>query len=316
MWTSPPSYQWGPRPAERSSGTSITRCIKLGDCPGLCCVGWNGQVNWQGMWCPLKNCLRQKEDKLPRGWREPELADTSPRWSKTPQRGRGTLAKNELAKVREAHQRALATTIALEEKIERLSQSFTRGWLDACAHSWSHNRQRRRSSGQSRRHCRALLEDSPTHSPAHSPHHWEDKEAEWPFLEFNLGVPPELGLDVKHFFGKSANESREDGGSNFPSEPPAQEYERWVEWRGQVVNMPSWWWELGKIPEEGNFQELAQKIQASFELPQQMSKMHDVENYYLAPLAPKCLCQKDFLSLPDPMFPCWDIRVEQLENLV
>ena len=38
-------------------------------------------------------------------------------------------------KVREAHQRALATTIALEEKIERLSQSITRDWSDAHAPS-------------------------------------------------------------------------------------------------------------------------------------------------------------------------------------
>ena len=45
-----------------------------------------------------------------------------------------------------------------------------------------------------------------------------------------------------------------------------------------------------------------------------MSEIHDFENYYLAPLAPKCLYQKDFLSLPDPKFPCWDIREEQLEK--
>ena len=54
----------------------------------------------------------------------------------------------------------------------------------------------------------------------------------------------------------------------FTSEPPAEEYERWVEWRRQAVDTPTWWQELGKIPEVGNFQELAQKIQASFKLPQ------------------------------------------------
>ena len=32
------------------------------------------------------------------------------------------------------------------------------------------------------------------------------------------------------------------------------------------------------------------------------------------PLAPKCLCQKDFLLLPDPMFPCQDIREEQVDE--
>ena len=54
----------------------------------------------------------------------------------------------------------------------------------------------------------------------------------------------------------------------------------------------------------------------SFELPKRMSEIHDVEDYYLAPPAPKCLCQKDFLSLPDPKFPCQDIREEQLEKTV
>ena len=63
-----------------------------------------------------------------------------------------------------------------------------------------------------------------------------------------------------------------------------------------------------RILEVRNFQELAQKIWASFELPQRMSKIHNVENYYLTPLVPKCLCQKDFLLPSDPKFPCQDIR--------
>ena len=47
-----------------------------------------------------------------------------------------------------------------------------------------------------------------------------------------------------------------------------------------------------------------------------MSKLHNVENYCLAPLASKCLHQKDFLPLPDPKFPCWDIQEGQLEKTV
>ena len=80
--------------------------------------------------------------------------------------------------------------------------------------------------------------------------------------------------------------------------------------------MPDWWQELAEIPEVDDYWELAQMIQASFKLPWQMSKLHDVENYYLAPPAPPCLCQKDFLPLPNPKFPCQDIREEQLEKTV
>ena len=83
-----------------------------------------------------------------------------------------------------------------------------------------------------------------------------------------------------------------------------------------MVSTPSCWWELGKIPDVDNVQELAQKIQASFELPQWMSKIYDIENYYLAPPAPNCLHQKDFLSLLDPRFPCQDIQEEQVKKTI
>ena len=218
----------------------------------------------------------------------------------------GTLAKTQLAEVREAHWRALATTITLEEKIEQLSQSLTRDYPDAHAPSQSWDQWRRRSWGQSRRHYKALPESSHADSPAHSPPWWEDEEA-----GFNLGPPLELGPDVKCFLHGPAGECEEDTGSHFPAEPPAEEYEMWVEWRGWVVDIPSWWQELEMIPDVDDIQELAQKIRASFELPQWMSEVHSIDNYYLAPLAPHCLCWKDFLFLPDLRFPSWDLWEEQ-----
>ena len=243
----------------------------------------------------LKDHLRQKEDELQMGWPGSGFADTHPMWNRTPWGRQVTSATIELAEVREAHWRALATTITLEEKIERLSQSITRDCPDGHDHSWCHDQQMRKSWGQSRRHHKALPESNPTHSPAHSPPQWEDEEAEPSFLEFDLGPPPELGADVECFFQELAGKCGEDGGSHLPTEPPAEEYEKWVEWRGWAIDTPSWWWELGKIPEVDDVQELAQKIWASFELPQWMSEVYDIENYYLAPLAPNSLCQKDFL---------------------
>ena len=205
----------------------------------LCGPEWAGELT-RDVVSSLKNCLRQKEDELLRGQGESEFADTQPMQNMTPWRGRqGTSAENELNEAREAHWRALATTVVLEEKIERLSWSITRGCLNACAHSWSHNWWSRRSQGWSRRCHRALLEGSPAHSSMHSPPQWEDEEAEPPFLEFNLGSPPELGPDVEHFFQDPADECGEDGGSHFPAEPPAEEYERWVEWRAWTVDTPS-----------------------------------------------------------------------------
>ena len=59
-----------------------------------------------------KNCPRQNEDELPG-------VAAHPMQSGTPRREReGTLAEVQLAKVREAHWKVLATLMALEEEIE------------------------------------------------------------------------------------------------------------------------------------------------------------------------------------------------------
>ena len=77
------------------------------------------------------------------------------------------------------------------------------------------------------------------------------------------------------------------------------------------MDTPNWWQELEMIPDVDDIQELAQKIRAYFKLPQWTSEIHGIENYYLALPAPHCLCGKDFLSLPDPRFPCPDLWEEQ-----
>ena len=105
-------------------------------------------------------------------------------------------------------------------------------------------------------------------------------------------------------------------GSNLPQGPPGEDYEDWMEWRGHRVSMPDWWWELAGIPGIKDFQELTQKIRASLEIPQVRSKAQGMENDYSAPPAPKCICQKEFLLPPNPMFPCQDIREEQLQKIL
>ena len=107
----------------------------------------------------------------------------------------------------------------------------------------------------------------------------EDQEDELPYLEVNLGPPPELGPDIEQFFQEQVSRQGEDVGSNTFPEPLAEDYERWVEWRVQTIATPTWWQELLEILGVSNIQELAQKIRASFKLPQQMSKIHDVESY-------------------------------------
>ena len=167
----------------------------------------------------LKNHLWQRGGKQPRGCKESEPVDTHPSWDRAPQRMRqDNSAERELAEVREAHQWVLATAAALEERVERLSQSTTRSRAGPCVPSQSHNRCRRRSWGQSKRHCRALPEDSPTPSPTYSPPWWdpealEGQDAELLYLEIDLEPPPELGPDIEHFFQEQASRQGEDRGS-------------------------------------------------------------------------------------------------------
>ena len=81
---------------------------------------------------------------------------------------------------------------------------------------------------------RALLEDRPVNSPEHSPPWWspgvwENKEAEPPFLEFDLELPPELGPNVNCTFSRSwPAVHREDSRNNSSPEPLVEEYERLV----------------------------------------------------------------------------------------
>ena len=148
------------------------------------------------------------------------------------------------------------------------------------------------------------------------PESGKDREAELPLLDFNLEPPPELGQEVDHFLQELAGSLEENDGNRFSPELLVEEYERWVTWQVCVHDMPDWWPELAKIFDVNNHQELAQKVWASFKLTQWISEWHGVENYYQAPLAPQCICQKDFLPQHDSKFACWDIRESQLEKMV
>ena len=65
----------------------------------------------------------------------------------------------------------------------------------------------------------------------YSPPQWdpeapEGQEAESPYLEFDLGPPPELGPDIEHFFQEQACGQGEDGGSGPSQELLMEDYER------------------------------------------------------------------------------------------
>ena len=127
--------------------------------------------------------------------------------------------------------------------------------------------------------------------------------------EYDLGPPSILEHNIEHFLGEptAAQEAEE----NLLQEPLVENYEVWVEWQGCQLDMPDWWGELVAIPDIDDYQKLAWKIRASFEIPWVMSKAQQVENYYSLPPTPKCIGKKAFLLILDPMIPCQDYREGQ-----
>ena len=76
-------------------------------------------------------------------------------------------------------------------------------------------------------------------------------------------------------------------GSDLLQEPLVEDYEKWIEWRGCWVHTPDWWWELVGILGINDFQELAQKIRASFEIPPAKSKAQDVKKQLFSTTSPQ-----------------------------
>ena len=132
-----------------------------------------------------------------------------------------------------------------------------------------------------------------------------DEEA---LLDFDLEALLDLGPEVDCFLQGPAESFGEEDRKMSSPEPPVEDLESWVTWRAQLHDMPNWWQELTEVPGVDDHKRMAQEVQASFELPQQISKWHHVENYHQAPLAPLCIHQKNFLLLHDSKFACQDIR--------
>ena len=126
------------------------RCINSRDYWGL----HPESQNWW-RWClPLKTARGRNKGKHHK-WQQGPSQLMSDLQGAEPLRGgrRGASVKGSLTKVREAHQKALATAAALEEKIEQLSCPHVRSWPEVQAYSRSRDCHRHRSRGQRRKHC-------------------------------------------------------------------------------------------------------------------------------------------------------------------
>ena len=114
--------------------------------------------------------------------------------------------------------------------------------------------------------------------------------------------PPELGPEVTCFLQGSAKSLEEEKVKVPFPEPSIDKLHKWVTWKAQVCETPSWWQELTMIPEVDSYKKLAHEVWASFQFPKRVSEQCQVKNDHQASPAPLCLCQKDFLPLLDSIF--------------
>ena len=122
--------------------------------------------------------------------------------------------------------------------------------------------------------------------------------------DLNLEELPELGPEVTCFLQGSAKSSGEENVKVPSPEPPIEELQKWVTWKAGANETPSWWQELAMVPEVDDYKKLACEVWPSFLLPKRVSELHWVNDDHQALPAPPCLCQRNFLPLPDSIFAC------------
>ena len=191
----------------------------------------------------FKDHQGQKQKKAPEMAVSSQSTDAQPQRIRTPRRERReTSVERSLANVKEAHQKALATRAALEEEIEWLSCPLTWSWPEVQMHSKSRDHQVHGSRRQKQMCHQVLPENCPAPyfkyhpSRRNSESNRKTVATEDPNLEELL----ELGLEVTCFLRGSAENSEEEEEKALPPKPPVKELHKWVTWKAEACEMPSW----------------------------------------------------------------------------
>ena len=132
--------------------------------------------------------------------------------------------------------------------------------------------------------------------------------------DLNLGSLPKLEPEIKCFLQEPATTQEEGEGSDPLQEPMAKECKKWIVCRGHQVHTPDWWWELVGILGTNNFQELTQKIMASFEVSWVKGKAKDVKNDYLVPSDPNASARRNSCHLKTQCTPARTLKRDILKR--
>ena len=207
--------------------------------------------------------------------------------------------------LRVAHQKVVETAVALQSNLDRLDNEL-RGRPQACSQSgsqhrtWLESRQRTQSWSQHR----PRLGDwhraqSGSWHWAHSPDwvgaqtrncHQADPQDEPALSQDHIREP----VNRRVSFQTPEDEDLVIERREPSDEPPIKDLELWLDYQVNQLGTPTWWGELKAIPDVVDLCQFAQKIQASFQVPEIWS-WASLSQDYSAPMAPRSLNQEAFL---------------------
>ena len=199
--------------------------------------------------------------------------------------------------------KVIQTAASLQDDLDRLNNELRgRSW----AHSQSKTRRRTQSGSWHRRWSRGQnrMQSESRHRAQSGGLHWEcsqggsgDQARTWPQDRHQVASQNEWTCSQDHIRESQnrrvsfrmpddedlATESQE------PSvELPIKDLESWLDHQADQLGMPTWWGELKAVPGITDLCRFAQKIRASFHVPEIWSWASPNQGYS-APPAPKCL---------------------------
>ena len=105
------------------------------------------------------------------------------------------------------------------------------------------------------------------------------------------GPPPGRRVTFRNPEGEMSSERDTE---NYSTEPSVSDMETWLEWQANQLGTPAWWMELQAVPGIRDPWKLAQKIRASFYIPEVRMRTL-LEPGYTAPPTPRSLNRNTFL---------------------
>ena len=255
-------------------------------------------------------CHSLEEEGSPDTQRHPNSKDFHPPQSRPPQWERESLLDRSLARVHEAHQKALSTAATLEEEIKKLHQMKARSSPERRHRERDSQRPEKR---RRKRQHQVGFSSQPTASQSANPDMPSGRMGS-KGRDSDVGEPLQLKAEVASFL-QGSSKMPEDKDEEMLPEPSISKSTKWVQWRAEKCDVPNWQAELSTVLQE-DIGRLAREVRASFQLPRHMHELDPREAPFHVPPAPPCLHRQRFMPPVISTFACQDIWEIPREKMV